>query len=193
MQPASLNQADALQIYQCHLVPRLKHVLYRWKFLPKHPGQSFLINLMLGESGVCQPFLDENTLMVTIPARTAVEHRQDRMTALASVLAASVGARFLPGALLWQRKTERQHQLAGRATRMRNVIGALALHSTAQARLAHALQKNQRARIVILDDILTTGSTLNAARMAISAVFPQANIVTMAIAHVPLQHESPAG
>jgi len=63
-------------------------------------------------------------------------------------------------ALTRTRATPPQREQSSAAARRRNVAGAFAAHEKAQARI-------EGAHIILIDDVLTTGATLNAAARAL--------------------------
>ena len=130
--------------------PPLSTAITRYKF----EGRSELaprLGALLAPA--CASFaLARSDLCVPVPLhpRRLVERGYDQAALLAAAVARSSGVRFVPRLLERARATEQQARL-GRTDRAGNVRGAF--------RIAGPLP---RGRVVLVDDVVTTGSTLAA-------------------------------
>lgn len=102
-------------------------------------------------------------LIVPVPLhrRRLVARRYNQSALLGASAARAAGAVYAPRALRRTRATPPQKDLSADARR-RNVAGAFAVPERARARI-------EGAHVVLVDDVLTTGATLNAAARALKA------------------------
>ena len=99
--------------------------------------------------------------------------RYNQAALLAHALHARSGVPVAPGFLVRRRRTPSQGTL-GRAARRRNLAGAIAVPDK---RRAHVAGK----RILLIDDVLTTGATADACARALSAAGARAvDVLTLA-------------
>ncbi|MEB3206263.1 MAG: hypothetical protein VKK59_02800 [Vampirovibrionales bacterium] len=189
----------------CTLTSRLRHIIYRWKFHPRHPGSLILASLLCHYLSVLTALPEEHKksiMIVPIPPRStygafikpqAVLH--DRLVRLSGLMAALLGVLWQPDGLRFQRATKTQHFLTRRSQRFDNMSQAFALN---EGLLGH-IQAHQQAAskqtpptsgttIIVLDDLTTSGATLMAALDAFSRepAFAGINVLPLAIAQVPL-------
>ncbi len=104
---------------------------------------------------------DDNAVLVPVPLHRTRQfsRRYNQSTELARALSRLTGIPTDPALVLRRRKTRQQVGLSGDA-RARNVAGAFAPHPDFAARL-----KGRRA--IIVDDVITTGSTVKAVTRAL--------------------------
>lgn len=94
---------------------------------------------------------------------------------IAEVLAAELGASFEPHLLRRRRRTKTQTHLSV-SEKTRNVAGAFSLNQKAASRVTGA------RHVLLVDDVFTTGSTLNESRKVLREVFgpeTRINIATL--------------
>jgi ComF family protein len=108
------------------------------------------------------------------------EHGYDQATFLARELAGQLRLPLRADLLIRLRATQPQTALSG-APRRANVAGAFALSRSV------ARQAIMGKRVLLVDDVTTTGSTLDAAASALAAGQPAASI-GLAVARPPLDH-----
>ena len=94
-----------------------------------------------------------------------VERGFNQSALLARILAKSTGSRFAPRTLERRRETEQQARL-GRAARAHNAFGAFAVRRPVAAE-----------RVVLVDDVVTTGATARACLAALR----EANVAVLAV------------
>ncbi|MFN8615130.1 MAG: hypothetical protein U0003_04380 [Vampirovibrionales bacterium] len=86
-----------------------------------------------------------------------------------------------PSLLAWQKETLPQHHMHKRASRLANMHQAFYVHPDIWMQLK---AKHRWSYLLVLDDLLTTGTSLNSAQQALQATgLP---CWGMAMAHVPL-------
>ena len=100
-------------------------------------------------------------VLVAVPLHRGrlFSRRFNQSAELARALSRLVGVRFLPGAIVRTRATERQVGL-GLKARERNVNGAFAIDPAAQDQLSGR-------HVLLIDDVFTTGSTVRAVTRAL--------------------------
>ncbi len=99
--------------------------------------------------------------------------RYNQSALLAHAVAKETGHEVAPDALVRVKKT-RPHVDMGRSARLRNVAGAFAIHP----RWAEVLCG---ARVVLIDDVLTTGATVSScARVLLAAGAVRVDVLTLA-------------
>ena len=110
-----------------------------------------------------QPLIAEADIVVPVPLHwlRLVRRRYNQAAVLANRIAASQGKLAAPDLLIRRRATPTQGHL-GREARRRNVAGAFALNPRSRQTLAGA-------RILLIDDVLTTGATAESCARALLA------------------------
>lgn len=166
-----------------HFSPTIKKLIYGYKFYAQTQHEEKLAGLLIHywESLLAQSQMSvthpENVLVVPVPPHRA---HNSHVEGFARRFARSFGYDFRPGTLYWQRRIEPQHTLPEKQARFRNIANSLQVS-----------QKGLRGHdlIVVIDDLTTTGATLQEANRALRASFAhpeQMELVTLAVAKVPL-------
>jgi ComF family protein len=106
---------------------------------------------------------DANAVLVPVPLHRARQfsRRYNQSTELARALGRLTGLPVDPVLVLRRKNTRQQVGLSGDARR-RNVAGAFAPHPDALWRL-------RGRRVIIVDDVITTGATVKAVTRALSS------------------------
>lgn len=135
----------------------------RFKF-QRQPGWAGPLAELMLRRPEARALLQTCTQMVPIPItpRRLAERGYNQAWELAKALhrrAAPTALQALPEALVRVRETPDQHRLA-RDQRLRNLHGAFAAHPTHAPGLA-------QAHVLLVDDVITTGATLQAAAQAL--------------------------
>lgn len=136
---------------------RAAHVVHAFKF----GGRPDLAGALADALAAALPSGPRPDLVVPVPLHAARrrERGYDQAERLATALATRVGAPCVPGVLRRARATAPQSRL-GAAARRANVAGAFAVARPAWVR---------GRRVLVVDDVVTTGATLEACLEALEA------------------------
>lgn len=135
-------------------------LIARFKFRGE-PGWAAVLAQPMFEQAMAHDLLSPDTLLVPIPVTSSrlVERGYNQAWELTKVLQRLAGLTALADALVRVIDAPDQHQLP-QALRLNNLSGAFAAHPEHVPRLAGA-------RVVLVDDVRTTGATLNSAAQAL--------------------------
>ncbi|MBY0451136.1 MAG: hypothetical protein K2X01_10985 [Cyanobacteria bacterium] len=189
--------------------PSLKKLIYRHKFSPNRSKQ--LLNTLAGvaitgwqqteQHMTSLPSLSrlskEGAILTVIPKRLPSNNLTEMHSAnsdhsdsllglneLAKLLSAKTEIPIAAGLLNWRRPTKAQHSIFKRQERILNVAGSLQ---------AQKMNLNPEPKtIIVLDDIRTTGATLQAATEALKKAYPASQIVEWAVCQIPYQAWKPS-
>ncbi len=181
-----LRQAKPLEYgpsYECHAAAYFnastKRLLYGYKFYNRTESAGELSALLtqywtaLSNSDY-QNVHPENVLVLSIPPHTG---SPDRVGAFARRFARHFGYDYQDDVLGWQREIAPQHSLHEKQARLNNI--ALSMQ-------ARPLPLPTYARVILIDDLTTTGATLREACRALWHAGVSLEIVGLAVAKVPL-------
>jgi predicted amidophosphoribosyltransferase len=170
----TLLKNEGMALYAAgDLKPTLKKILYGYKYYSAQNAMwlaNFAIDYWRQLPGT--GLHPENTLLLTIPAH-ANSTDDARLTDIARPFSRAFGYEFSNTALRWGRTCLPQHGLLTRRQRFQNVAGAFSVDTSAL---------KQVQRVIILDDITTTGATLLAAAQAIRQASPERKLMIEGIA-----------
>ncbi|MEN8143591.1 MAG: hypothetical protein ABFS14_01450 [Gemmatimonadota bacterium] len=159
--------AAAAPFYMEGVASRVVHAL-------KYEGATALTDWMAGQMEPCARRLlaGRTALLVPIPmARARVRERGFNQAALLADSLATIGG-WGTGHLLQRFHTRRAQATLSRAERAENVAGSVSVVPSA-ARLAHPAEGRETpssgSRLLLVDDVLTTGSTAGACAAALAA------------------------
>ena len=171
----------------CHAAtnfnPAVKKLLYGYKFYGQHERASPLAGLLIhyweallsAQSTECTQNANE-LLVVPIPPH---QPGKSRVTGFARRFARRFDYDFHPDFLRWRRSIVPQHTLYEKQSRFANVADSLYVNSNAC---------RGHKRILVLDDLTTTGATLQEAARAIRQIDPDpAAMIALAVARVPIR------
>lgn len=131
----------------------VRELVHGLKFRDQHGGRQFFGRLMA--SAGAELLADADGLMpVPLTRRRLLGRRFNQSAILAHEVARNSGLPFWPMALVRSRRTPPQVGLT-RAQRRENVAGAFAVSTLARGKIAGA-------KIVLVDDVITTGATVRA-------------------------------
>lgn len=173
--PAGLNLLD-----RCHAAVDYdwpwNDLISRYKFGPEPGWAPALAALMRAAPGAAEA-LDEADALLPLPL-TQARLRQRGFNQALHLARALAPRKTRPGWLLRQRHAPDQHSLP-RAQRLRNVQGAFAV-APGKMRLIDG------QRLLLIDDVMTTGATLNAAAAALREA-GAAEVSALVLARTPVQ------
>lgn len=138
----------------------------------KYGGRPDLADLLAEALAQAPRPIARPDLVTEVPLHPARRRERgfDQAALLAAALAAHVGAPWVPGVLERTRPTRAQARLDGRARRL-NLAGALRVRRP-------ELLKGRR--VLLVDDVITTGATLEAGLAALSECGAEAAAVAVA-------------
>ncbi len=166
--PPIFNRARAAAVYS----GVMRTLIHAFKYHDRHEGARFFSRLMQ-QAGM--PLLRECDVIVPVPLSRArlIERRFNQSAILARHVARLSHVPSEPLALIRTRHTPQQVGLTLEARRA-NVDGAFAVPPRWRARL-------RGARVLLVDDVMTTGATANAcARTLLSAGAASVDVLTLA-------------
>lgn len=161
----------------------VKKLLYGYKFHDRQDAEPELAGLMINHwqhlSGMLglESLHPENILVVPIPPH---EDQPSKVEGFASRFARYFGYDYRASTLAWVREVKPQHTILDRRGRSANIAGGL--------RLRLSLDRDH-ARIVIIDDLITTGATLREAYRALREgdhAKSHRDIIGLSVSRVPL-------
>lgn len=113
--------------------------------------------------------LPARSVLVPVPlhARRLAKRGYNQAALLAHALGSATGFACAPRLLVRRRETERQVGKS-RALRLTNADGAFEVNERQLARLAKRSEPERPAQVVLVDDVVTTGSTVRACAQALA-------------------------
>ncbi|BCW87925.1 hypothetical protein sos41_10570 [Alphaproteobacteria bacterium SO-S41] len=112
-----------------------------------------------------------------------LRRRYNQAAVLANALARTSGLTPLPNALIRTRPTPSQGAMVSARARRRNVLGAFAVTPRTKTKLAGQ-------RVILVDDVMTTGATLEACARALTRA-GAAEVMALTLARVVRPEEAP--
>jgi ComF family protein len=167
-EPPSYERARAV----AHYTGVMRELVHDFKFSDWHAARKLLSRLM-AEAG--KTLIAEADVLVPVPLSRArlISRRFTQSALLAQDLSRSSGIVYEPLALIRTRATPRQVGLT-RAERRLNVRGAFAVPPAKAARIAGQ-------RVLLVDDVITTGATCGSAARALKRAGAQVDVLALAL------------
>jgi predicted amidophosphoribosyltransferase len=170
--------------FLCHgattFSPAVKKLMYGHKFYAQPENTPKLAALLVDYWQRFLPQLEnvhpENVLVVSLPPHAG---ERDRVAPMASRFARHFGYEYQPQALVWAKDIKPQHTIHDKRQRFLNVSMSLAVDYSLIS---------EHARILIVDDITTTGATLHEASRVFHGERLRAkrlDVITLAVTKVP--------
>lgn len=165
-----------------HFSPPMKRLIYGYKFYERFQDAPLLAVILVDywKQLPLDAIHPENTAVVPVPPHGS---KSSHLAPVARRFARHFGYEYTPHLLAWARETRPQHLLEGRRARYDNVAHGMRVPDPS----AGGWQ-----RVIVVDDLTTTGATLDEAARALAAAnlpgMPE--VVTLALTKV-LANETP--
>lgn len=183
--PQPLLQQGDYRLYAATLFsPRIKRLLYGYKFYDKKHHADLITDILIHywHSLSAEPTKDQTNLPLVVLPIPARAHRVSHLTPIAKRFAHRLPhGHFLP-LLEWTRDTQPQHTLTQKFNRFENVRQSMQVCEKSLKKLPPGPK-----RLIIIDDLTTTGATMHEAARSLAAVTGETLPVTgLAVCHIPL-------
>lgn len=163
----------------CEFPYKVKQLIYGLKFHRKTQNGLPLSELLIHYWSKLPHNPKVHWVVVPVPP-----HQEDsfrHVACIARPFASHFGLDFIEDGLMWTRAVQPQHTVLNKRKRRENVAGALQVTPTLLKRIT---QPN--TRILIVDDLVTTGSTMVAALDAVQQAGLSASATALSVSHVPM-------
>lgn len=162
----------------CEFPYALKRLIYGLKFQKKNQNGMPLSEVLIHYWNRLPESQFRNWIVVPIPP-----HRHSasgHVPLIARPFASHCGYSFVDDGLIWQRDVCSQHTVLNKRKRRENIAGAFQVNPKLLKRL------KPDSRILVVDDIMTTGSTLVEALSTFKRANPEMTLCALSVSHVPL-------
>ncbi len=169
----------------CMFTQQMKTWLFQHKFYHRHDNTVLMAEVLaaywhhiMAEQGG-----PSRWLVVPIPPHakhSPNSHQGSHLADIMRPMASSLGFDFVEHGLCWRRTVAPQHTLVNRHQRRQNMLKALAVSPKLHYHLA------DDTGILVVDDMVTTGSTMDAALEALASNAPGYPMAGLAMSQVPL-------
>jgi predicted amidophosphoribosyltransferase len=163
----------------CEFPYALKRILYGLKFQNKAQFGVSLSELLIHYWQQLPEAKKQGWIVVPIPPHGKNTHPA-HLPLIARPFASHFGYDFVEDGLSWVKEVEPQQTILNKRKRRENVAGMLQVSPELMMRL------QPDRKILVLDDILTTGSTLIEALSTIKRATPEITVSALTVANVPL-------
>lgn len=179
-QPVPIMTLAAGPIYAaCEFPHRIKQLIYGLKFEGKTRYGLTLSEILIHYWQQLPQSQEKSWIVVPIPPHVGAE-RHHHLPLIARPFASHFGYDFVEEGLIWKRTAQLQHTLLNKRKRRENVADAFAINP----RLRNHLKPG--ARLLVFDDLLTTGSTLAEAISTVYRLGHEMQVNALSVSHVPL-------
>ncbi len=178
-QPIPLEMLPAGPIYAaCGFPYKMKNLLYGLKFKHKTQHGLTLAEVLIHYWQQLPQAEQSRWIVVPIPShdKTKLPH----VSLIARPFASHFGYDFIENGLEWKRSTQLQHTLLNKRKRRENIAGALQVGPELQKRIKPG------GRILVVDDLITTGATMAEAMSTVHRANPDVKACALAVSYVPL-------
>lgn len=162
----------------CEFPYRIKQLIYGLKFDQKHQHGLPLSEILIHYWQQLPESSSKGWVIAPVPPHQGAQ--MAHVSLFARPFASHFGYDFMENGLAWQRETECQHTLLNKRKRRENIAGAFTTDPTLFKRFG------PRMKILVMDDLLTSGATLVEAVSTLKRAYPDAHVVALAVSHMPL-------
>jgi predicted amidophosphoribosyltransferase len=161
----------------CGFPVSIKRMLYDLKFQDKIGNGTMLAEVLAHYWQQLTEAQSKGWMVIPIPTHQTGGHTH--MPLIGRPFASHFGYDFVDYGFVWNRPVAHQHTLLNRRKRQENMAGALSIDPV------FARQLTSRSKILIVDDLLTTGATLSEAIAAVRRVNPMIQVCALTVSEVP--------